>query len=322
MNTGKERFSSTEKLKNVVAIGLASAALFSCTEPFGDQHHVSIVPLSSADTFRQSLVAVHTPDMLALENDWDAALTRHSGEVDIAVYDYASGQTAHTHYPKNADGATFDTASIVKLSTLENLLFQNQKNEQQLSEYKKDLAAKMIENSDNNATAILWGEVGDAPTMDNYWQHEIGTTATTAGTNGYWGNTQTTALDQLKVVNAIANAGTILSPLTTESGVYAKELLEHVEPDQRWGVSGGVPEDIPVNLKNGWFPDSFTTNDYSDTSSWTINSIGYIPNNYSIAILTRGNRTMEEGIRLTENLSSIAWKSMQDNVLAPNPPKQ
>lgn len=310
-----ERFNLyPDKFKKGVAISLASTALLSCGGEASENYRLTVVPVASTDTFRQSLVIVPHIDLTEkLEEDWDKALENHVGEVDIAVYDFASGETAHTHYPKQEDGMTFDTASIVKLSILENLLLQSQIKNQPVGDYQKSLAARMIENSDNNATAVLWNQVGDAPEMDEYWQRQLGTTSTVGGTGGYWGNTQTTALDQLKVVNAIAYTGTRESPLSAESGVFANELMKNVEPDQRWGVSGGVPANVTVNLKNGWMPDSYTTNKYSDTTGWTINSIGYIPGEYSIAILTRGNATMQDGITTTENLSAVTWNNMRDS---------
>ncbi|MCA9334695.1 serine hydrolase [Candidatus Saccharibacteria bacterium] len=317
----ERRYTPSRKLQSIVTLGVLGCALVS-----NDNQSTHNQTFETATT-TEIVAAAPAPEPTTsfntafIEKAWNAALANHTGEIDIAINDFQSNQIAHTHYPKDSNSNTFDTASIVKLSTLENLLIKSQLDQEPITPYENDLAARMIENSDNNATAILWNEIGDAPAMDSFWQQQLGTTATTAGTNGYWGNTQTTAIDQLKVVNAVVNAGTILSPLTKESGAYADELMRNVEPDQHWGISGGIPENIPVNLKNGWFPDSFTTNNYSDTNSWTINSIGYIPNHYSIAILTRGNRSMEDGIALVEKLSAIAWKCTQHITLAPKPSK-
>ncbi|USN96782.1 MAG: serine hydrolase [Candidatus Nomurabacteria bacterium] len=314
MNTGAERSNyNVNKLKYTAAIiSLASTALIACGDQPDKNFHLSIVPVASADTNNQPYIVLQRPDFAnLLEKDWDTYLNNHVGEVDIAAYDFTTGQVAHTHYPKEADGATFDTASIVKLSTLENLLLQSQTSGQPITPNQKAIAAEMIENSDNDAASILWNEVGDAPAMDDYW-HQIGAVSTTAATGGNWGNTQTTAIDQLKVVNAVAYAGTPLSPLSVESGTVANELMDNVVPDQRWGVSGGVPSDMPVKLKNGWFPDAFTANAYSDTDDWTINSIGYTKGKYAIAVLTRGNPTMQDGIKTTEDLSTITWNDTQN----------
>lgn len=317
----ERHYTPSRKLQSIITLGVLGCALVSNDKQSTHDQTYETATATEIVTTIHATEPTPSFNTAFLERAWDVALAGHTGEIDIAVNDFQSNQIAQTHYPKDSDGETFDTASIVKLSTLEGLLIKSQLDQEPITPYENDLAAKMIKNSDNNATAILWSEVGDAPAMDSFWQQQLGTTSTTAGTNGYWGNTQTTAIDQLKVVNAVVNAGTILSPLTEESGAYADELMKNVESDQHWGVSGGIPEGIPVNLKNGWFPDSFTTNDYSDTDSWTINSIGYIPNHYSIAILTRGNRSMEDGIALVEKLSAIAWKSTQHIVLAPKPSK-
>jgi hypothetical protein len=50
---------------------------------------------------------------------------------------------------------------------------------------------------------------------------------------------------------------------------YELGLMERVEPDQAWGVSGGVPPTANIALKNGWLP--LTTD-----SDWEINSIGRV----------------------------------------------
>ncbi len=58
--------------------------------------------------------------------------------------------------------------------------------------------------------------------------------------------------------------------------------MEHITPDQDWGVSGGVPHNVTVALKNGWLP----TGEYG---SWEINSIGWVRGDrrdYLIAVLT------------------------------------
>ena len=46
--------------------------------------------------------------------------------------------------------------------------------------------------------------------------------------------------------------------------------MENVAPDQRWGVSGGVPAGVTVALKNGWLP----LNDAN--TDWQVNSVGWV----------------------------------------------
>ena len=120
-----------------------------------------------------------------------------------------------------------------------------------------------------------------------------------------WGVTLTTALDQLQVLKQLTPLGTTLTP---ETIALMNSILAGVTPSQHWGVSGGVPADVPVWLKNGWLYDSATGNDYSGTSSWTVNSIGNVGDRYLIAILSEGNpvgsnRAEQHGIERLETLA-------------------
>ena len=229
-----------------------------------------------------------------LASTWQSIAAGRQGSIDIAVYNDATGQTAH--YTNS--GGTFDTASIVKLSILQGLLVEDQDNGQSLSAGQLAEATPMIENSDDDAASDLWDDVGGASAMDNLFA-QLGTTSTKAGTDGYWGLTQTTALDQLKVLNALAYPGGLL---TTASAESADSLLDNVEADQRWGVSGGVPASVSIELKNGWLPES---------NGWVINSIGHVHGDgvdYTIAVMTSGNPSEQYGIDTIQSLSSATWK--------------
>ena len=83
--------------------------------------------------------------------------------------------------------------------------------------------------------------------------------------------------------------------------------MENVTPDQRWGVSGGVPSGVTVALKNGWLPLDTADDD------WQINSVGWINGDgrdYLMAVLTTGNATEQDGIDLIDKLSSAVWQSL------------
>jgi hypothetical protein len=128
----------------------------------------------------------------------------------------------------------------------------------------------------------------------------VGLTQTSTDVDGHWGLTQTTALDQLKVVNQIAYP----TLLNSDSVQTATDLLNQVESDERWGVSGGVPSGVSVQLKNGWL---------EDTPGWDINSIGHVHGDgqdYTIAVLTSGNDTEQDGIDLVQSLSAATWNML------------
>jgi beta-lactamase class A len=244
-------------------------------------------PLASSDSSSQ------------LESAWKGIVAGRQGSVDIAVYNHSTGRIAH--YTNS--GGTFDTASIVKLSILEALLVEDQASGRSLSSNQLAEATPMIENSDNDAASDLWDLVGGASAMNNFFK-QIGATSTTAGTEDEWGLTQTTALDQLNVLNALAYPGTILSALSATS---ADGLLNQVEADQRWGVSGGVPASASVQLKDGWLPEA---------NGWVINSIGHVQGDgadYTIAVMTSGNPSEQYGINTIQSLSKATWSKLAAN---------
>ncbi|MDN5274462.1 MAG: hypothetical protein JWP06_363 [Candidatus Saccharibacteria bacterium] len=238
-----------------------------------------------------------------LESKWKSILGGRQGNVDIALYNNKTGEVAHV---TNATG-TYNTASIVKLSILEEILLQDQKDGTTISSYQLSEAKPMIENSDNDAATALWNEVGDQPAMDSLF-NQLGATSTQVNADGYWGLTQSTAVDQLSVLNAFAYPGKLIS---SNSATLISNLLANVESDQTWGVSAGVPTGVTIELKNGWLPDSQTDdNETTESQNWTVNSIGHIYGNgadYTIAVLTDHQTSEEYGIETIEELSTAAW---------------
>ncbi len=301
----------SDKLKAALAIGLASVALTACgsTAEAKDQPDAAPVTVVSVEATPVATPEVRKPDTVELlQNAWEAAMADQPGEVDIAVYDMATGETAHWNTP---GATTFNTASIVKYSILAETMLQRQANEQPLSGYDLSEAATMIGNSDNSAASYLWNKAGGSSAMQEFFRG-VGAESTT--TSGSWGLTQTTALDQLQVLKLLALPN---SPLTPESIATMNGLMEKVEPYQHWGVSGGVPEGTQVWLKNGWLNDSATNDKYSNTSSWTVNSIGNVGGRYLIAVLSDGNpvgnnRAEQNGINRIETLSQITWNILNE----------
>lgn len=234
-----------------------------------------------------------------LETAWKQTLASAppDGNVDIAVYDSRTGATAHfVNQP-----STFMAASTIKLSILETLLLHDQ--QQGLSGLTSDQLAEadsMIEDSDNDSANSLYLVAGGSSGLNDFFR-QAGATNSVA--SGPWGITQTTALDQLKVIGAVAYPGKLL---TEASAKQANDLMDQVESDQRWGVTGGVPTGVAVELKNGWLQDS----EVDGTDGWNVNSIGHVHGkdaDYTIAVLTNNNNTMQAGINTIEKLSADTW---------------
>jgi len=242
---------------------------------------------------------------IALETSWKDMLSGFNGHIDIALYNDKTGEISrYTNY-----NGTFDTASIIKLSILEEVLLQDQAAGISITDDQLGEVTPMIENSDNDAASALWSSIGGASTINSFYKQIGANTSTANDTNG-WGLTQTTALDQLKVLNALAYPGKTLS---TDSSAIADNLLDQVEADQTWGVSGGVPSDVSFELKDGWLPDNETNDTFSSTDDWTVNSIGHIHGDgvdYTLAVLTEGNATEQDGINTIQSVASTAWSTL------------
>jgi hypothetical protein len=147
-----------------------------------------------------------------------------------------------------------------------------------------------------------------------------------------WGNTTTTAADQVAIVRTLAYRNRTLAPDAREYGLH---LMENVEPAQRWGITCGpwgtrcaapgyaTPDpDVTVALKNGWkyVP---TCAKQDDSCRWQVNSIGWARGqgrNYVLAVLTTddpaapGTAGLDYGISTIQGVSQRIWAN-----LAPRP---
>ncbi|MGP3685773.1 serine hydrolase [Streptomyces sp. IBSNAI002] len=235
---------------------------------------------------------VDLDDLLAAELA-HVALTGDA-RISVAVLDVESGDSAVF------DGGHYDTASIVKVDILATLLLQARDAGRALTSRERTQATNMIVNSDNTATNALWDTIGGAPGLDAA-NERLGLTATSAGQNGNWGLTQTTAEDQLTLLNAILGQESLLAKADRD---FIEELMENVAAGQDWGVSA---VDSSAALKNGWLP-------RTATGLWDINSIGRVQvdgRDCVIAVLSDGNLTQADGIALVEAATQAAASVIQ-----------
>jgi hypothetical protein len=119
-----------------------------------------------------------------------------------------------------------------------------------------------------------------------------------------WGLTTTTPDDQIALLRQLVTPSSVLPRAARE---YALSLMEDVTPSQRWGVSGGVPAQVTVALKNGWLPL------HGGGSDWQINSVGWISGvgrNYLMAVLSTGNPSEQYGIDTIDKVAATVWQCM------------
>ncbi len=235
-------------------------------------------------------------------------LASRQGVITAAVYD---ARTKHLwlYHP----GVLEYTASIVKVEIMGAAMREAQQKGETIPSGQAALMVPMIEASDNDAATALMADVG-GPAGVLRFDRAAGLTDTTphsaapipgSGVPGWpgWGLTTTTASDEVTLVKRFAFENPVLSDANRQHGLI---LMEHVEAGQNWGVTGGVPADIPVALKNGWiqFPQALR---YTKADGWQIDSIGWVDGhgrNYVIAVLTRNNPSEQYGQDTIEAISS------------------
>ena len=226
-----------------------------------------------------------------------AFLKGSQADVSVSVYDANNGQT-YDYNPL----ATFDTASIVKVSIMGTLLRQAEVSKTPLSAEEELLMSPMIEYSNNDDATALWNRAGGGSAVQSF-MNEVGMSNTAANTEGYWGLTQTSAPDEVSLVKDFAYPNPLLS---YSMRLYGLDLMQNVTSWERWGVSAGVESGSTVALKNGWLP--------IGPDDWVVNSIGLVKGdgrNYVIAVLTEGSATENDGIATIQGVSNIVWRYME-----------
>ena len=217
------------------------------------------------------------------------------GHFAVAVDDLTTGSQAAFSGTEE-----FVTASIVKVDILVTLLYQAQEASQAITAGEQELAATMIENSDNDSASDLYNDVGGATAIDDT-NRVCGLSETAVGTGGYWGLTTTTVDDQLRLLRVVFTSP---SPLSAASQDYIKTLMGSVEADQQWGVPVAADPATLFMVKNGWLP---------NPTLWEINSIGEIVHDGQrmlMAVLSDDNASEDSGISFVEAVATEAARSM------------
>jgi hypothetical protein len=210
----------------------------------------------------------------------------------VAVLDHQTGVS----YRFRADEA-FETASVVKVEILVALLLQARGDDRLLTADETKLATAMIRQSDNDAATALWSKIGGASGLSDA-NHALGLTSTVPGADGWWGWTRTTASDQVRLLDVIADPA---GPLG-DSGQVILELMGSVADDQDWGISAASGRGESTALKNGWMTRA------NQGGRWTVNSVGRITGSdtdVTLVVMTRGHATLSQGIAYVERIAKL-----------------
>ncbi|MFE5244701.1 MULTISPECIES: serine hydrolase [unclassified Streptomyces] len=282
--------------RSALSASVTAAVLLACSAAGGawlvgrppDDAPSAVAAVSSPSSPPAEAGASEEPEV-DLDAELADALADLAGDADVSVSVLDTETGAHATY---GDGA-YDTASIVKVDILAALLLRAQDEDRELSGAEHAYAEAMIERSDNTSATELLKVIGGAEGLDEA-NERLGLTETRAV--HAWGLTQTTAADQVRLLEAVSGTD---SELSAASRAYLAELMGQVEADQRWGVSAAGTGAV---LKNGWMP-------RTTTGLWDVNSIGRVRSGghtLLVAVLSRGHATKEAGIALVESVARAA----------------
>jgi beta-lactamase class A len=229
----------------------------------------------------------------------DAALKSVKGDFSVAVYDRKTG-LRYVH----RGSVKFDTASIVKVQVMACMLLKAQDAGRRPTSAEMALAKPMIRLSDNNATTSLFKKIGGRTAVTGC-NKRLGLTQTVV--NARWGLTRTTAADQIRLLEELVDAK---GPLNASSRKTAFTLMNTVNKAQDWGVPAVARTGEIFTVKNGWDTRS------ADGGLWAVNTIGRITSknggvDVSVAVLTRRNKNMTTGVKLTERIAKLTRQHLR-----------
>ena len=312
-------------LKTVVAVCAMALLLTACQAPARSDSEPAVITTAVASTVEQqgsadaqtqpaTVISCEFPDVSAARQLAEQMVANESliastaaSTVAFAVYDHTTGVSCQ----RNA-AAVFEAASIIKVSTVAARLWQSENGGPELSEEERWLAELAITVSDNDAQQYLWESLGGAPAIAEFFTAAGMTSTTPRFSDDDWGLTEVTAGDQLRLVRLLVD-GAFLSRANSN---YLLDLMRSVDPEQAWGVSSGAPAGAEVMLKNGWLDDPLPCDDTAEFCdvTWTNNSIGYVRSptaSYSMAVLSSGNPSQEDGQALVEEVAAEIAATIQ-----------
>ncbi len=260
-----------------------------------DAGFVYTAPKAGGWEANHALVASHLTLGAAIERYAQSRADQFS----VAVWNLTNG-----HHLTYQPALRYDTASIVKVAIMATLLHQETLTSKPLTQDEQSLMSGMIEDSVNNDATALWNDAGQAPAIQHFMTL-AGMKHTIANTLGYWGLTETTAPDQVTLLDSLVKQNKLLG---SAERAYALHLMENVVPYEAWGVTSGPAEHAKVALKNGWLP---INNNWQD---WAINSVGIVRGNgrdYLIAILSADNPSEAYGIASVQQISRYIWQALK-----------
>ncbi|WP_219463114.1 serine hydrolase [Nonomuraea rhizosphaerae] len=232
-----------------------------------------------------------------LGRDLERYLERQPGRVVYAAHDLATGvRLGHGEHQHD-----MITASGAKVDILTALLLRRAR----LDAGERDLASRMIRESDNSAADALWGRVGAGDGMSRFYRR-VGLRETVPGPSRFWGGTLTSPADRLRLLKVLVNGS---KGLGTADRDLVLGLMGRVQRDQSWGVSAAARQGERVALKNGWTPRPFIHN------TWAVTSYGRIlgpGRDLLLSVQTDRQPGEGAGIETIEGLARMIGRRLAD----------
>ncbi|KMO75199.1 hypothetical protein MCHLDSM_03417 [Mycolicibacterium chlorophenolicum] len=256
---------------------------------------IAVAPLIGAAPAAAACAADSDCDLLRRVAAADAYLAERPGTVGYVLRDR---QTGFVH--RNAEAAEpVWTASTIKLAMVDDLLVKNRIGAITLSASDRQLMAAMLHSSDDDAADTLWARYGG--TDHRAFNDDFAALGLTgfrpqpgySSVYPYWGFQKAAADDLDRLMTFTLTA---LDPADTAAVVGE---LQHVAPDQQWGVWGAGPQLAPGN-KDGWS---------REDSGWVTNSVGFAgaQQRYTLAVMNDLGSAggYDDGVATTTHLAEL-----------------
>jgi hypothetical protein len=228
----------------------------------------------------------------------DAYMATRSGAAGLTVRDNRDGRYFHWR-PR-----TQQTHSTIKVLILITTLKVAQDRGRALTSTQRSLASRMIRYSGNDATNTLLTQVTLRRCRIVADQLGMSSTEVLGGTSfrssTWWGHSTSTTRDLVQMMNQVV-LGTYLSP---GRRTYVRELMGTVTSTQTWGLGDGLPDDVHVELKNGWGPRS---------DGYRLNGVGHVSGrgrDYQMAFLSRSGNGYSYGQVTVNRLCRIVFDAL------------
>ena len=205
-----------------------------------------------------------------------AAKQQQTLAVSVYVPDY------NRTYSYNASTAIV-MGSTFKIPILLTLLKQAESQSRPLTANEETLATAMIENSDNDAAAAIYSEIG-YDTGVNAFLQSAGIVGITIDQTAF-GYSTTTPVAMTQLLNALWDGHVV----NESDRQYVLDLMGHVEADQQMGLGTAAPPNATVAMKDGWL---------DDVNGWVNDSVGIITANghtYLVAVYANAHDTFDDG---------------------------